>query len=80
MINRHTNRWKQSVTDLVTFIEDIGGDLEQIRLAAKAESGSEYPLAQAIIRKPKENGIPISNPDSFESNARLWTQQYIQII
>jgi P-type Cu+ transporter len=54
-----------SVTDIVT-LTDIG-EQELLRLAAIAELGSEHPLAQAIIRKAKENGIPITNPDSFEA-------------
>ena len=57
---------KPSVTDLVSLTEDIG-EQELLRLAAIAESGSEHPLAQAVIRKAKENGTPIANPDSFEA-------------
>ena len=56
---------KPSVTDLVSLTEI--GEQELLRLAAIAESGSEHPLAQAVIRKAKENGIPITNPDSFEA-------------
>jgi P-type Cu+ transporter len=58
---------KPSVTDLVSLTEEIG-EQELLRLAAIAESGSEHPLAQAVIRKAKENNIPtITNPDSFEA-------------
>ena len=57
---------KPSVTDLVPLTEKIG-EQELLRLTAIAESGSEHPLAQAIINKAKENGIPITNPDSFEA-------------
>jgi Cu+-exporting ATPase len=58
---------KPSVTDLVSLTEEIG-EQEILRLAAISESGSEHPLAQAVIRKAKENGIPtITNPDSFEA-------------
>ena len=57
---------KPSVTDLKSLTEDIG-EQELLRLAAIAESGSEHPLAQAVIRKAKENGTPITNPDSFEA-------------
>ena len=57
---------KPSVTDLVSLTEEIG-EQELLRLAAIAESGSEHPLAQAVIRKAKENGTPIANPDSFEA-------------
>ena len=57
---------KPSVTDLVSLTEEIG-EQEILRLAAIAESGSEHPLAQAVIRRAKENGIPLANPDSFEA-------------
>jgi Cu+-exporting ATPase len=57
---------KPSVTDLVSLTEEIG-EQELLRLAAIAESGSEHPLAQAVIIKAKENGTPIANPDSFEA-------------
>jgi len=56
---------KPSVTDLVSLTEI--GEQELLRLAAIAESGSEHPLAQAVIRKAKENGTPITNPDSFQA-------------
>jgi Cu+-exporting ATPase len=58
---------RPSVTDIVS-LTDIG-EQELLRLAAIAESGSEHPLAQAVIRKAKENGTPITNPDSFEAVA-----------
>ena len=57
---------KPSVTDLVPLTENIG-EQELLRLAAIAESGSEHPLAQAIINKAKENDIPITSTDSFEA-------------
>ena len=57
---------KPSVTDMVPLTEKIG-EQELLRLTAIAESGSEHPLAQAIINKAKENGIPLTSPDSFEA-------------
>jgi Cu+-exporting ATPase len=60
---------RPSVTDLISLTEDIK-EQELLKLASTAESGSEHPLAQAVIRKAKENNIPISNPDSFEAIAR----------
>jgi Cu+-exporting ATPase len=57
---------KPSVTDLISLTEDIK-EQELLKLASTAESGSEHPLAQAVIRKAKENNIPILNPDSFEA-------------
>ncbi|HJT84682.1 MAG TPA: heavy metal translocating P-type ATPase, partial [Nitrososphaeraceae archaeon] len=58
---------KPSVTNLVSLTEEVG-EQELLRLAAIAESGSEHPLAQAVIRKAKEDGAPtITNPDSFEA-------------
>ncbi len=57
---------KPAVTDLISLTDYIG-EQELLRLAAVAESGSEHPLAQAVIRKAKENGITVSNPQSFEA-------------
>jgi len=45
-------------------------NLEFLRLASIAESGSEHPLAQAIIAKAKKEGLEvIVSPDSFEAIA-----------
>src|SRR5215216_3426341 len=57
---------KPSVTDIVDLSGGIGEN-ELLRLAAIAESGSEHPLGQAVVRKAKEKGLPVSNPDSFEA-------------
>lgn len=56
---------KPSLTD----IEDLSGigENELLRLAAIAESGSEHPLGQSVVKKAKESGIPGSNPESFEA-------------
>jgi P-type Cu+ transporter len=57
---------KPSVTDIVDLSGGIGEN-ELLRLAAVAESGSEHPLGQAVVRKAKEAGLPVSNPESFEA-------------
>lgn len=57
---------RPSVTDIVILAEDIK-EQELLKFAAIAESGSEHPLAQAVVRKSRENNIPISNPESFEA-------------
>ena len=57
---------KPSVTDILD-LSGIGEN-ELLRLAAIAESGSEHPLGQAVVKNAKEKGIPvISNPTSFEA-------------
>ena len=53
------------VTDVIA-LSDIGQQ-ELLRLAAIAESGSEHPLGQAVVRKAKEHGLIIANPESFEA-------------
>jgi Cu+-exporting ATPase len=58
---------KPSVTDVVDLSGGDTGENELLRLAAIAESGSEHPLGQAVVRKAKERGLPVSNPDSFEA-------------
>src|ERR671919_2060006 len=57
---------KPSVTDIMDISTGIGEN-ELLRLAAIAESGSEHPLGQAIVRKARESGLPVSNPESFEA-------------
>ncbi|HEY8140788.1 MAG TPA: heavy metal translocating P-type ATPase [Nitrososphaera sp.] len=54
-----------SVTDIV----DLSGfgENELLRLAAIAESGSEHPLGQSVVRKARELGISVSNPETFEA-------------
>src|ERR1041385_6451768 len=47
-------------------LSDIG-EQELLRLAAIAESGSEHPLGQAVVRKAKQSGLVVANPDSFEA-------------
>jgi Cu+-exporting ATPase len=56
---------KPSVTDVVD-VSGIG-EGELLRLAAIAESGSEHPLGQAVVREARERGLPVSNPESFEA-------------
>jgi P-type Cu+ transporter len=53
------------VTDVVA-LSDIG-EQELLRLAAIAESGSEHPLGQAVVRKARERGLVVANPESFEA-------------
>jgi len=51
------------VTDIITLSGVGQGEL--LRLAAIAESGSEHPLGQAVVRKAEEEGNLVANPDSF---------------
>jgi P-type Cu+ transporter len=55
---------KLSVTDILE-LSGIG-EKELLRLAAIAESGSEHPLGQAIVRKATDE-LTVTNPDSFEA-------------
>jgi Cu+-exporting ATPase len=55
---------KPSVTDI--YVTSNIGEQELLRLAAIAESGSEHPLGQAIVRKAREQTI-LPNPNSFEA-------------
>ena len=57
---------KPSVTDVCDISESGIGEKELLILAAIAESGSEHPLAQAIVRKAKENN-EIPNPEISEA-------------
>lgn len=57
---------KPSVTDIYDISEPRIGEKGLLRLAAIAESGSEHPLGQAIVRKAKEDNL-IPNPEISES-------------
>jgi Cu+-exporting ATPase len=43
------------------------GEREMLALAASAESGSEHPLADAVVRGAKGKGLPLSSPGEFHS-------------
>jgi Cu+-exporting ATPase len=58
---------KPSVTDIIDLTSDAIGEQEVLRLAAIAESGSEHPLGQAVVKRAKNEGILVSNPDFFEA-------------
>ncbi len=43
------------------------GEEDVLRLAAIAESGSDHPLARAIVEAANERGIDVTDPDDFEN-------------
>ena len=43
------------------------GEKDLLKIAAIAESRSEHPLAQAIVKKAKELGIQIPEPEAFDA-------------
>jgi Cu+-exporting ATPase len=45
------------------------GERDLLWLAASAESGSEHPLADAVIRGAREQGIALTTPGEFTSEA-----------
>ncbi|WP_435197656.1 heavy metal translocating P-type ATPase [Natronomonas sp. EA1] len=50
----------------LTAAEQLSED-DVLRLAAIAESGSEHPLARAIVDGAKARGIDVADPDDFEN-------------
>lgn len=53
------------VTDIVA-LSDMGKN-ELLRMAAIAESGSEHPLGQAVVRKARESGLVVASPETYEA-------------
>jgi len=59
-----------SVTDVLALspvAQGAGPELEVLRLAAIAETNSEHPLGEAIVRGARERGIEVAGPESFDS-------------
>lgn len=57
-------RGRPDVTDIIAFGID---KRELLRLAASAEKGSEHPLAEAVVRKARAEGIDLADAESFEA-------------
>ena len=57
---------RPEATDIIALSSDIG-EQELLRLAAIAEAGSEHPLGQAVVKKAKDRGLVVTNPESFEA-------------
>ena len=55
---------RPDVTDIVTFGID---EKELIRLAANVEKDSEHPLAEAVVRKAKSDGIDLADAKDFNA-------------
>ncbi len=54
----------------VTNVESMGGeigDMQVLRLAASAETGSEHSLAEAIVKKARDEHVDIAHPLDFEA-------------
>src|SRR5574338_122690 len=54
-----------SVTDLLPLNNNT--EVNLLELAGSVESGSEHPLAQAIIKEAKARNISLQNPTQFEA-------------
>jgi Cu+-exporting ATPase len=57
---------RPEVIDIINLSPGISKD-ELLRLTAIAESGSEHPLGQAVVRKAKEHGLVVTTPESFKA-------------
>ncbi|MFW6600411.1 heavy metal translocating P-type ATPase [Propionibacteriaceae bacterium Y2011] len=57
------------VTDVVTTADTTSDEL--LRLAAAAESGSEHPIARAIVANAEQQGITVPTATDFHNTAGL---------
>jgi Cu+-exporting ATPase len=55
---------KPDVTDIVSFGEDRK---EILRISASVEKTSEHPLGEAIVKKAEEEGLALSEAESFSA-------------
>jgi Cu+-exporting ATPase len=61
-------RGQPEVTDVIVATQDQP-ESYFLALAASAERGSEHPLGESIIRSATDQGLPLSDPQGFESIA-----------
>ncbi|AGL00352.1 heavy metal translocating P-type ATPase [Desulfoscipio gibsoniae] len=59
-------RGEPSLTDVI-LAGDAFSENELLQLVASAESASEHPLGEAIVRGAKERGLTLVEPQSFEA-------------
>ena len=57
-------RGEPAVMDVVSF---LGESDDLLRLAASAESRSEHPLGEAVVREARKRGLSFGEPSSFEA-------------
>lgn len=57
-----------AVTDIVVYDKD---EKEILTIAASAERGSEHPLAQAVVKKAKEDGLQVPEPKDFKAHSGM---------
>jgi Cu+-exporting ATPase len=69
-------RGEPSVTDIVA--SDGNREEEILRFAASAEKGSEHPLGEAIVRRAKEENIPLLPSIDFRAIAGHGIESTIQ--
>ncbi|MBI2958609.1 MAG: cation-translocating P-type ATPase [Chloroflexi bacterium] len=58
---------RPTVTDVIPFTDGKGSTPDLLSLAAAVEARSEHPLAEAIMRKARENGLEVSPAHEFEA-------------
>ena len=57
---------KPAVTDIVALDSSVDSN-ELLRLAASAEKVSEHPLGEAMVRRARELGLALRDPESFQA-------------
>ncbi len=57
-------RGKPRVTDIVAL---QGEEADILAIAAAIQTGSEHPLAAAVLAEAETRGIPVTRPDGFEA-------------
>lgn len=58
---------KPEVTDVISFMDNPNGEDLVLYYAASVELGSEHPLGKAVVKRAREKGIKLDQPEAFKA-------------
>lgn len=64
------------VKDVVSLVDELSEE-ELLQMTASVEQFSTHPLAEAVVRKARESGLPLFRPDEMSSETGFGVQAFV---